>query len=383
MIPELRTDVRTGARGRTSPAGELGAGLFDPARRKEAARSLATPSASAREHSPPFPTRDVALPRRSEELGESRAAEPEPAPAARDSRPVSDTRARRDARPDEVTALPATRRRLGVPARRSTREGSRRSPSVEGLGHGRRAVSVDDAGVRPAALHERRHALRGRCRPHVPAENPTGIYRRSFTVPRGWRGRRIVLGFGGAEGALYVLVNGQPVGISKDSRTPAEFDVTDLIRHDGPNEIVAVIVRWSDASYIEDQDQWWHAGISRQVYLYATGATHIADVFARGDLEDDYRSGNLSVTASVGGPVVERRAGGAPARSQREGGRQGLVPGDARAHSESHHAGGRRRSRTCTRSSSPSTAARASPAASASVASRCARAGCSSTGPPC
>ena len=112
-----------------------------------------------------------------------------------------------------------------------------------------------------------------------------------------------MLGFGGAEGALYVLVNGAPVGISKDSRTPAEFDVTGLVRHDVPNEIVAAVVRWSDASYIEDQDQWWHAGISRQVYVYATGATHIADVFARGDLGDDYRSGNLSVTASVGGPV--------------------------------------------------------------------------------
>ncbi len=139
--------------------------------------------------------------------------------------------------------------------------------------------------------------------PHVPAENPTGIYRRSFSVPRDWRHRRIVLGFGGAEGALYVLVNGAPVGISKDSRTPAEFDVTELIRHDRPNDLVAVIIRWSDASFIEDQDQWWHAGLSRGVYLYATGATYIADIFARGDLDSDYRSGNLVVTASVGDPA--------------------------------------------------------------------------------
>jgi len=139
--------------------------------------------------------------------------------------------------------------------------------------------------------------------PHVPAENPTGIYRRSFSVPQGWRRRRIVLGCGGAEGALYVLLNGTPVGISKDSRTPAEFDVTELVRHDGPNELVAVVVRWSDASFIEDQDQWWHAGLSRGVYLYATGATQIADVFARGELDDAYRDGRLAVTASVGGPA--------------------------------------------------------------------------------
>jgi beta-galactosidase len=116
--------------------------------------------------------------------------------------------------------------------------------------------------------------------PRVPEQNPTGIYRRSFTLPRGWHARRVVLHFGGAEGALYVLLNGAPVGLAKDSRTPAEFDVTELVRRRGPNELVAVVVQWSDASFVEDQDHWWHAGISRSVYLYAPGS--IADVFARG-----------------------------------------------------------------------------------------------------
>ena len=97
--------------------------------------------------------------------------------------------------------------------------------------------------------------------PHVPEQNETGIYRRTFTIPRGWRSRPVVLHFGGAEGVLYVLVNGEPVGIAKDARTPAEFDVSELVRHDGPNELVAVVVRWSDASFVEDQDQWWHAGL--------------------------------------------------------------------------------------------------------------------------
>ena len=127
--------------------------------------------------------------------------------------------------------------------------------------------------------------------PHVPEANPTGIYRRSFTIPRGWRGRRVVLGFGGVEGVLHVLVNGEPVGISKDARTPAEFDVTDVVRHRGPNELVAVVVRWSDASFIEDQDQWWHAGISREVYLRSD---RIEDVFVTATLDDDYRNGLLS-----------------------------------------------------------------------------------------
>src|SRR4029077_5802390 len=98
------------------------------------------------------------------------------------------------------------------------------------------------------------------------------------TVPRAWRRRRVVLGFGGVEGVLHVLVNGEPVGLSKDSRPPAEVDVTALGRA-GENEVVAVVVRWSDASFVEDQDQWWHAGISRDVSLSAEGS--IRDVFVR------------------------------------------------------------------------------------------------------
>ena len=137
--------------------------------------------------------------------------------------------------------------------------------------------------------------------PRVPDANPTGTYRRRFELPPAWRGRRVVLHFGAAEGALHVLVNGRPVGISKDSRTPAEFDVTELVRRDGPNELVAVLVQWSDASFVEDQDQWWHAGLSRDVLLYATAPTYIADLLARGDLDADCRDGRLRVAARIEG----------------------------------------------------------------------------------
>ena len=138
--------------------------------------------------------------------------------------------------------------------------------------------------------------------PHVPEENPTGIYRRTFTLPQDWPGRRIVLHFGGCEGMLYVYVNGQPVGLSKDARTPAEFDVTGLVRFGGQNELVAVVVQWSDASFLEDQDHWWQAGLMREVYMYATGTPHIQDVFVRGDLDDDARAarGVLRLTVKVG-----------------------------------------------------------------------------------
>jgi beta-galactosidase len=131
--------------------------------------------------------------------------------------------------------------------------------------------------------------------PTVPELNPTGLYRRSFTVPRTWRGRRVVLHFGAVEGVLHVVLNGEPVGLAKDSRTPAEFDVTELVRP-GQNELVVAVVQWSDASFVEDQDQWWHAGISRSIYLYAPGS--IEDVFALGDVE-----GRLSVAAPGGREV--------------------------------------------------------------------------------
>ena len=138
--------------------------------------------------------------------------------------------------------------------------------------------------------------------PDVPDNNPTGIYHRGFSVPEGWRGRRVVLHFGGCEGALYVYVNGQAVGISKDARTPAEFDVTGLLHYGQANDLVAVVVQWSDASFVEDQDHWWQAGLQREVYLYCTGRPHIQDVFARGDLTDDLSQGILRVAVKVGWP---------------------------------------------------------------------------------
>jgi len=139
--------------------------------------------------------------------------------------------------------------------------------------------------------------------PHVPEANPTGIYRRRFTVPRGWRRRPVVLSFGAVEGALFVLVNGEAVGISKDSRTPAEFDVTDVVRHGEENEVVAVVVRWSDASFVEDQDHWWHAGISRGVCLRSS---RIDDLFVYAGLDDDSRHGRLDVTGRAAGALEAR-----------------------------------------------------------------------------
>lgn len=138
--------------------------------------------------------------------------------------------------------------------------------------------------------------------PFVPGENPTGIYSREFTVPDSWNGRRIVIHFGGAESVLYVYVNGLPVGLSKDSRLPSEFDITEFVKQGETNLLVAVVVKWSDASFIEDQDQWWMGGLHREVYLYSTAPVHIADFFANGTLEKNYVDGRLKLSAKAGFP---------------------------------------------------------------------------------
>ena len=135
--------------------------------------------------------------------------------------------------------------------------------------------------------------------PDLPDVNPTGIYERDFDLPAEWlAGRRIVLHVGAAESVLIARINGREVGISKDSHLAAEFDVTDLVRS-GANAVSLRVVKWSDASYVEDQDQWWHGGITRSVYLYATPRVHLADVRVNAGLGDDLRTGTFELLADV------------------------------------------------------------------------------------
>jgi len=134
--------------------------------------------------------------------------------------------------------------------------------------------------------------------PAVPAQNPTGLYERDVEVPARWAGRRIVLHVGAAESVLVARVNGREAGISKDSHLAAELDVTELVRP-GQNRVSLTVVKWSDASYVEDQDQWRHGGITRPVFLYATDPVHFADVRAIATLGDDLASGSLEVRVDV------------------------------------------------------------------------------------
>jgi len=136
--------------------------------------------------------------------------------------------------------------------------------------------------------------------PNVPMENPTGLYRTQFKVPAAWKGRRIVLHVGGAESVLSVYVNGRSAGLSKDTRLPSEFDITPFVEAGKTNTLAAAVVKWSDASFIEDQDQWWMGGIYREVFIYSTGPTYLADVFCRAELDENLKRAQLRVTAKAG-----------------------------------------------------------------------------------
>ncbi len=122
--------------------------------------------------------------------------------------------------------------------------------------------------------------------PALPDHNPTGVYRRAFTVPARWRGRRIVVHVGGAESVHAVFVNGRFAGYGTDSRLASEYDVTDHVET-GRNELAIVVVRYSAQSYVEDQDQWWMAGLHREVFVEARGATHVHALACRTDLRPD------------------------------------------------------------------------------------------------
>jgi beta-galactosidase len=119
--------------------------------------------------------------------------------------------------------------------------------------------------------------------PAVPEHNPTGLLRRSFEIPAAWQGRRVTLTVGSAESVVYAWVNGAPVGMGKDSRLPSEFEISAHLAV-GENTIALAVVQWSDASWLEDQDQWWLPGLHRSVSLICTAPTWIADLVLRPSL---------------------------------------------------------------------------------------------------
>lgn len=125
--------------------------------------------------------------------------------------------------------------------------------------------------------------------------NPTGVYRRNFSLPPSWEGKEIFIRFGAVSSAFYVWINGQRVGYSQGSMEPAEFRLTDYLHPKGVNQITLEVLKYSDGSYLEDQDMWRMAGIHRGVTLFATPKIRIRDFAVRTLLDDNYEDAQLII----------------------------------------------------------------------------------------
>lgn len=136
--------------------------------------------------------------------------------------------------------------------------------------------------------------------PFVPSENPTGLYRRTFTVDEVVDNEQYIIGFDGADSAFKLYLNGEFIGYSKGARLPSEFDVTQALKQ-GVNTIAVEVAQWSDGTYLEDQDMWWLSGLFRDVSLYSRPQNGLYDVQVRTYLLKDYRAGELVVTPTVSG----------------------------------------------------------------------------------
>ncbi len=133
--------------------------------------------------------------------------------------------------------------------------------------------------------------------PHIPHDyNPVGSYKTVFELPDSWDNRDIYIHLGGVRSAYYLWINGYLVGYSQDSKTPSEFKITNLVDK-GENTLALEVYRWSDGSYLEDQDYWKISGIERDVFLYSTPEIAIKDFFVKAGLGDYYSNGifNLDV----------------------------------------------------------------------------------------
>lgn len=156
--------------------------------------------------------------------------------------------------------------------------------------------------------------------PFVPNDNPAGLYVRDFRIPDEWADKRKYVVFEGVNACFYLWVNGKFVGYSQGSRMPAEFEITSHLKK-GVNRLAAMVLKWCDGSYLEDQDAWRYSGIFRDVYVLARDRSHIRDVFVRQQLSDDLRSATLrceietSASLEVRAELTDREGRGVTAGS--------------------------------------------------------------------
>lgn len=140
--------------------------------------------------------------------------------------------------------------------------------------------------------------------PHVPDENPTGDYRRTFAVPDEWAGLDAILRFGGVDSCLRAWLNGEEIGSAQGSRLPSEFDVGALLRPGAENVLAVRVHQWSAGSYLEDQDMWWLSGIFRDVALLARPTASLDDFFVHTGYDHVTGQGSLRIEASAPARLV-------------------------------------------------------------------------------
>ena len=147
--------------------------------------------------------------------------------------------------------------------------------------------------------------------PLVPGDDPNNTvnaYRRTFEVPKAWAGRRVLLTFDGVNSFFDLWINGEKVGMGKDSRTPVEFDITKYLK-EGKNWLAVENFRWSDGSYLEDQDMWRLSGIFRDVYMWSPPDVHIRDFEVNTvGIDSSAQVAELAINATI-----ENTQGSAPA----------------------------------------------------------------------
>ncbi len=135
--------------------------------------------------------------------------------------------------------------------------------------------------------------------PYIPAYyNPTGCYKREFTIPSNWSEKEVMLRFEGIKSASYVWVNGQRVGYNQGGFEPAEYNITSFLKK-GKNDLSVQVMRFCDGSFLENQDMWRLSGIYRDVKLYAQPKTYIQDIFVVTDLDEDYTDAQLRIEVSA------------------------------------------------------------------------------------
>ena len=135
--------------------------------------------------------------------------------------------------------------------------------------------------------------------PFMPKEyNPIGLYQREFSIDKNWNDKQIFIHFGAVKSAFYLYINGDFVGYSEGSKTPAEFDITKYLNLD-VNQIVMKVIRWSDGTYIEDQDFWRLSGIERDVFLYAQPKQAIRDFFVKTQLNKQLSESSIEIEVDI------------------------------------------------------------------------------------